>query len=389
MGALIRRLLWLPVVLTLSGCWDIHYIENINYITALGFDYADNQFIAYGQMLDFSSVAKQEGSRKSTTPAVTWVGKGKGETFNMALNDFYRTAQQRILWSQITSIVITDRALAHGTDEFNDAITRYREIRFTPWVYATKEPMDQLFVTPAFFNLSELSTIEHEPIQNYKQRSWIKPISYLQFASDIHEPGKTVIVPSITINHSQWKRNDAKESKMMVNGAYFITKDHYLGALNENQLEGLRWMTPETVRSPILIPAAQDSVDTLSLEHPKPKISTSFSSGEPTFSIAVELSGNVVELDTPMTETEMVKKAEAVVKQQIKQTYLAALKKKIDIYQLEYFAYKDHYQEWSKLTKLHPFRLSESSLSDIQVKVKLLHSGLLDEMLDEKIEGAK
>jgi len=379
--AIIKKLLWFPLLILLSGCWDSHYIENINYITALGFDYVDDQFIAYGQMLDFGSIAKQEGGRKPQ-PAQAWVGKGKGETFNLALNDLYRTAQQRILWSQITSIVITERALQHGTAEFHDAITRYREIRFTPWVYATKVPIEQLFVTPAFFNLSELATIQHDPVQNYKQQSWIKPLPYMQYATDSLEPGKTVAVPALTIQETQWKRNDVNDPKMLMRGAHLVKNGKYQGYLTHTQLVGLRWMTPETNRSPIIIPGPDNTVETLSMERPKVHVKTIFAGDEPSFAIEVDLIGNIVEMDSPMRETEMNQKVEAVVQQQIQATYMAALEKHIDIYQLEYYAYRDHFKAWKQLTAHEPFALSKSSLASVKVSVHLVHAGMLEERND-------
>ncbi len=365
----------------LSGCWDSHYIENINYVTALGLDYVDNQFIAYGQMLDFGTIAKQEGGRKPQ-PAQAWVGKGKGETFNLALNDLYRTAQQRILWSQITSIIITERALQHGTAEFHDAITRYREIRLTPWVYATKVPIEQLFVTPAFFNLSELATIQHDPVQNYKQLSWIKPLKYMQYSTDSLEPGKTVVLPALTIQESQWKRNEQNDPKMLVRGACLIKNGTYLGYLSQTQLIGLRWMTPETNRSPIVIPGTDSTSETLSLERPRVRVKTSFAADKPTFAIEVDLFGNIVEMDYPMREAEMKQKAEAVVQQQIQATFKAALEEHIDIYQLEYYAYRDNFKAWKQLTAQQPFELSKSSLTSVKVTVQLVHGGMLEERKD-------
>lgn len=48
-------------VILLTGCWDSKEVQSINFITAIGIDYADNQYTTYAQLIDFSSIAKQEG----------------------------------------------------------------------------------------------------------------------------------------------------------------------------------------------------------------------------------------------------------------------------------------------------------------------------------------
>lgn len=54
-------ILMISLSLLLTGCWDIREVQDINYISAIGVDYKDGEYIIYAQMLDFSSVAKQEG----------------------------------------------------------------------------------------------------------------------------------------------------------------------------------------------------------------------------------------------------------------------------------------------------------------------------------------
>ncbi|WP_430103134.1 hypothetical protein [Paenibacillus validus] len=70
--------LLLPFFLT--GCWSKYEVQNMNYVTAVGIDYADGQYIIYAQLLDFSTVAKLEGQQKSEQPPV-WIGRGKGISF--------------------------------------------------------------------------------------------------------------------------------------------------------------------------------------------------------------------------------------------------------------------------------------------------------------------
>ncbi len=238
--------------LSLAGCWDSYDLEKNRYVSGVGFDKADGQNIIYAQMLDLTYLAKQEMG-KSESPAVIYIGKGQGPTLNMAANHLYQTAQQRVLWSHVTSIVVTEAALKDGMEKFEDAFDRFRDTRYTQWVYGSRDDIETLFKTTDFFNISALTTILHDPESNYNQLSWIKPIRWVHFFADIMEPGKTVVLPTLGVNRNQWKRNGESTTKLQVDGAFILGGKSYKGWLNNEQLRGLRWMTPGTKRTPLPI----------------------------------------------------------------------------------------------------------------------------------------
>ncbi|MFC5452770.1 Ger(x)C family spore germination protein [Paenibacillus aestuarii] len=364
------------LLLLLGGCWDLNNIENLNFVNAIGMDYANQEYIAYGQMVDYATTAKQENG-KSTQPSIVWVGQGRGKTVNLAITNLYQTAQNRIIWSHVGAMVLSERMIQHGFDDMNDANLRYRELRVTPWIYGTHENMDQLFSTQSFFNLSHLSTLLHEPIETYRQRSWIQPMRYLYFISDILEPGKTVALPSVSINKDQWTTNQKATAKLEISGAFIIHNDVYKGWLDNAQLRGLRWMNTRTKRSPIVIRDDGKAIATVSLEKPHVQVnSRSGKDQKPKYSIRVQLIGNIVDLYKPITEKTIQQKTEAAVENELRLTYKESLNIRADVFQLEYYLYKDHYPQWQAQNQQHLLRLDEDSLVDIQVHVDILNTGM-------------
>ncbi|TBL80408.1 Ger(x)C family spore germination protein [Paenibacillus thalictri] len=359
----------------LSGCWDIHNIENTNYVSAMGFDYVNNEYIMYTQVLDFGAVSRQMGA-KSNTPASTWVGKGKGPTVNMAANDLYSSAQEKIIWSHVTAVVLSERVIRHGIEELNDGYTRYRENRFIPWIYGTQENMEQLFTTSAFFNLSGIATILHDPLEIFRQHSMIPPVHYMSFIADYFEPGKSAILPTLGINNNQWARNGMPDTKLEINGAFVLNHGQLQGWLNEDQLKGRRWLAPETKRTPLGVETNNKVAAVISLENPVYHIGSRIVSGQPVFSIRIRLKGNVTEMDAPIGEEELQRLAEETVKQEVLSTFKQALQRHVDIYQLENSLYKDHYKVWKQLANSNSFDLKESSLADVNVAIRLVHTGL-------------
>ncbi len=361
----------------ITGCWDAQNVEKINYISAIGLDYEKPNYVVYAQLLEFSAIAKQE-SPESRGGTKTWVGKGIGESLNLAMNDLYNTAQQRMVWSHVTTIFIGEKALKQWPGGYVDALTRFREIRLTPWVFATKQPITEIMNAPAFFNLSPRDTISHSPAANYMQHSWILPIQYMTFLGDYNEPARTVILPILSINPDQWEKSEKPDPKLTWDGAFIMSGKKIKGALKHEDLKGLRWVIGNTVRSPLKVQENGKLLGVVSLEDPLVHIDVKQASGRPQYHLRISLQGNVVELfgDTP--EKELVAAAKKMMENEIRFTYEKGIAIHADVLQLQYALYLQHYKDWKRMSE-DQLALDKSSLDGIDIQLKLLHSGMLKE----------
>lgn len=361
----------------LCGCWDIKEIQDMNYISAIGIDYneEDKKYVLYTQMLDFTSVAKTEAGKAGTQSQV-WTGKTEGETLDMAMNNLYDSAQERTSWGHISSIVISETLMKSELLPKLDTLTRYQEIRMTPWVFGTNESIEHLFSSPAFFNLSPLNTLSHEPMEVYKQKSYIVPIRYFDFMAEVTEPAFTVLLPSLSIDETTWKKNDKADSKLVYNGVYVMSKGKINGLLTEDQINGLRWLEKNTRRSPIPIYKNNDLGAVLILQKPKIKKDMIISQGVPRYRIHVKLKGNAVEVRKEFTRSELEQEAAKVVTEQIWDTYRHGKEIKADLYSLEHLLFKKNTSLWKKLKQSSEFLLNEESLEMVTVDVNLEHTGM-------------
>lgn len=368
--------LFLLISLLVTGCWDIKGIQDLNYLTSIGFDYEDGQYIVYGQMIDFSTVAKLE-SGKPTQPVPVWVGIGKGATIVNAINDLYRTTQMKLFFGQINAIVVGEKLLARGITDIREAIGRYYEMRYTPWIFGSKQPIDKLFTITPFFNLSPLMSVLHQPVENYKQRSIILPITIRDFSSIYREPDKAILLPSLTITEGNWKAGNQSKSMLEIDGVFVYQNESYKGFLMANQILGLRWMEPKTNRSPALIHSDGEVQATVSLEQPKVKIVPSIENGKSVYNVEVSLTGNISEVLKPISEAVLEQKAAQLVKREIVQTFKEGLNIQADIYGLQHTLYRKSNKQWKALRSENMLHLDARSLHQIKVDVKLDHSGKL------------
>jgi spore germination protein KC len=376
MGRLMRfAIVWMFVPVLLTGCWDIKNIQDINYLTAIGIDYADHQYIVYAQMIDFATVAKTEAG-KTSQPSQVWIGKGKGETLLSAFNDLYETSQLRIFYGQISAVVYSESLMnPKALEELLDFHSRYYEMRFTPWVFGSQTPIDKILSTTPFFNFSPLMSMLHQPFESYKQKSIIRPLTLREFISNLREPGKTTLLPTLSINDSKWQSGGKARPMLDQNGVFVLHDNKLKGWFEENSIFGVRWTEPHTNRSPLVVRSDGEPQTVLSLENPKVKIHPQITNEKTTYTLHVQLSGNISEIIQTITEAEMEKQAAKQIREEIIQTYKEGLKFNADLLQLEYALYRQKNKEWKKLRGRGELELTPESLSNITVDVKLDHSG--------------
>ncbi|RFB35371.1 Ger(x)C family spore germination protein [Brevibacillus sp. VP] len=369
-------LLIIPLLFLLTGCWDNKNIQDLNYVTALGIDYKDGEFIIYTQSLDFTNIAKQEGATTRVNKPI-WIAQAKGKTIDRAINHFFKSNQLRVVWDYITGIVLSERVLEKDILANIDSLLRYPEVRYTPWIFGSEKPIDSLFVTPSLFGLSSLLTILHNPEEPFKQNSIIEPIRFHRFVYEVREPGLTLLLPSLSITQKEWKKDQKKTPQFKIDGVYAIKAGTNGGWFPETQLSGLRWMTPTTVQSFVHLDREGKPLADLAFSKPKHKVKFTFDqSGQLRFSIYVDVHGFIDELSEKTDMEELRKRAEQKIKQEIRDTYQNGIKKGIDLYSLKNNLYKQDIQTWKRLSESNKITLTKASLKTIQVHVSLDHSGL-------------
>lgn len=360
---------------SLTSCEnDIGEIENQNFATAIGVDYRDGEYYVYIQMLGLSAVAKSEGGQKA--PAEVYVSETKGKTFIDGFFKAYQTSQERFLWANVTAIVLSENVLKKGLGSVFDGLTRYYEFRPTPWIFGTKGSLEEILSTTGFFEQSSLNTILHSPESSYEQSSTIKPVKLNQFAREFFDPGCTTYIPSLTIDDKQWKKNNKKEEKLAIDGAFFLSNHKYKSYFPYEKIKGMRWLIPETVRASLLLPNEKDPEFITVLEDQMVKTIPEKEGN--TYRFKILYLANGVVSNRIKNNTINVSAMEEFVRKEIisevKELYQLGLEHDIDFLNLEHQLFRKDHDEWKKLNGQNTL-LREDSLKSIEVHITLEHSG--------------
>lgn len=377
-----RMMIGVLILISQTGCWDIKTIQDTNYFTAIGFDYQKGRYVVYAQMLDFSSIAKQEGGKAGQPPQI-WVGREEGATVNEAFNRLYKTTQQRVFWGHVGAYLFSKEALKQGIGKFMDGSVRYSETRFTQWIYSTDESIEAIFSVVPFFNVSPMASILMNPIENYRQLSFIRPFRLYRVAALIREPGYTLMMPTLSIKDDTWKKNLKPDPKLEVSGVYALGKNNQVEWFSYNQFKGDRWMERSTARSPLVVYINGKPVRTVSIQGPKPRIT--LRKGENLiFDVHVKCKAITIESQETVDEDSIRKQIEKQMAEEIEETFKQGKGRGVDIYQLEHTLYRQDSKQWANLTSNGKQPLEGYQLGDVRVDVQLTHTGMLRERVKDQ-----
>ncbi|OZU87648.1 hypothetical protein CIL03_16305 [Virgibacillus indicus] len=372
------KALWIGVILlaVLTGCWDEKEIGEIAYVTAIGIDYKDENYILYVQLLDFSNVAKQEGQKNSES-APLFVGKSSGKTFHEAVNNLYKTSQQPLNWGQIGSIIYSEAVLEKGIETIQQSIQRNPEFRFTPWMFGAKGSIEELFAVSGFFHLPPVYTIMYQPEDTYKVYSYIKPLRMYNFFSIYNAPGATAVLPSITVDKNAWRKfgtDEQPKKTLRINGGFQITEGKYQDWMSYEDLTGVRWVESKTNITPVKIIDNEKEIGIVEITSPSARIKLIGNEGEAKFEIKIKAKGIVADLREELNQSKIESLVKKQIKEEIRTTYQKGLEKNIDIYNLKNKLFRNGVNS----EKLKKVQLSEDSLNKITVDFHLESSGILD-----------
>ncbi|CAH8705533.1 Ger(x)C family spore germination protein [Paenibacillus thiaminolyticus] len=377
MNARWKQVIILPlaavILVGLPGCWDAKNIQDMNYIAAIGIDYEGGKYVIYTQSLDFMNVAKQE--TKSAEPAPIWVGRATGYTLEMAINAIYNASPLRVLFEHTSAVIITERAMKHNVNHMLDALRRYREVRYTPWVFGTKEPLDKLLSVTNVFNISPITSLLHHPEEVYQQSSFIAPIQLQKMAAELGEPNSAIILPSLITQDTQWVKNGKPSGQYLLNGAYILVNGKHKKWLSWRDLMGLRWLTRTTARTPVVVGNKRKPDAVLSMYYPKSRIQVSMKNNQPVFHIKLKVSGHLDEMLENVPLAKLRRMLNDKIEKDIRKTFEKGLEDGIDIYNLKNEVYRKKLTLWKALGNGKDIRLTPESIASIKVSAEIHHSG--------------
>lgn len=369
--------LFISYFILLTGCWDSKEVQSINFITAVGIDYVDNHYIAYAQLIDFSSIAKQDGPTSREASDI-WIGRGEGTTLSMAIDDLYQTSQQQTLWTHVKAIVLSKNVLNGRLEDVFNTLLHSGQLRYTPWIYGTDHKITDVLAPSALLNQSAQTIELFEPMKLYKQHSSYEPIRLHQLIDGFREPASVILLPSITNQNQTWFNGDKTPPLIRMDGFYVISNGKNQGKVMGKDADGTRFVNYDHVyqyqlyvyRSGKKTPAL-----TLRLNNPKTKIKARKEGNGVTFDLVTSVKSAIIEdHDSHQSPDAMEKEAEKQIESEIRDTFEKHKSRKIDSYGFVKHLYRHELPLWRQEVYKRDNPLERFKLGKVEVHVKILNA---------------
>ncbi|MHA6485298.1 Ger(x)C family spore germination protein [Paenibacillus sp. strain BS8-2] len=361
-------------LIAVTGCWDEVNLQDVSYLSALGIDYEEGQFILYGQMINFASVAKTEAPGPG--PVDTWIGVGKGNTMHLAYNDLVRAGYTLLNIEHLKTVLIRERALGYLEDVL-DGLNRQRASRYTCQIYGTTVDIMDVLNTETFFNQSPLYSALYMPGPHSEQYTFLEPLQMQLLVQTMKEPNEITLLPVINNSTTHWTKGNKKMSTQLVTGAFVFKDFEYKGYYKEKSISGIRWLNPE-FHNAVLEAKSGENKGTVSINRVVKNLDVSMKGDTPIFSLNIKLSGSLIEKDGDITMDQIESSIQDEVHSELTSLYNLGVKQGIDFLELEHYLYRHHYSYWKKVMQGQSWVPDSRTLKEINVKFKLINSGKFD-----------
>ncbi|MBY0144997.1 Ger(x)C family spore germination protein [Neobacillus niacini] len=357
------------ILSVITGCTKIHEIQFQAYAVGIGIDYKDDEYHVVLQFLDFSNVAKTEQG-KSDQPSPVWLGEGKGKTVEDAIIKIYHGIQIPVNYDQLSIFVFGKSVLENRLSETVDALDTNFNIRLTGWVYGTEEHVNKIFTTKVPFNYPYTNARVVQPEYMQQQDSSIPSLSLQELIYQIHEPAKTILVPSISTKDTIIKVEQEKLPVTIFNGAYLMNGTKLKGHLTESDLGG--FIRVNTVRSPVTLKDSKGEFVQIELLNPKMKRVVNKDQNDIRIGLDIKISAIVRESSKQILAPKIKRQIQEEIRKDVYAAYEKSQKIGGDIYQFEDYLYRYMHDDWKSLQASRTF--PSLNKKDIHVEIAPLKS---------------
>lgn len=352
------------VLVTLVGC-GAKEIQSQAYITGIGIDYVDGEFIVYTQAQNFANIAKQEGATSLQQSVPNLIGEAKAKSLHAALKKLEQNAPLPFYYGHVNTILLSESVIKDQLESVIEFIGQNPFFRYNLWFFGTRENVKEILSGESFFNFPSVYTIIHKP-DSLTKNSLIIPIKeYNRFISSYYQPTGSFIIPSLSLNDTNFSEEDKKNKIAVVTGGFAVSQQQFKGWVAKKDLVGLKWLSKEADNIPYHL-----FEDKVSLIMQNPSFIIKVDSGStPSYRLTIKMNAQIAQNQDNLSYGEITKEVEKKIKKELVKTMEKSESIQTDLLNISEKAYRYHLKEWDLATIN---TVSKDSIKKIDVKVNII-----------------
>ncbi|WP_077618438.1 Ger(x)C family spore germination protein [Bacillus sinesaloumensis] len=352
------------LLVSLVGC-GAKEIQSQAYITAIGIDFVDGEFVVYTQAQNFANIAKQDGTTSLQQSVPSLIGEAKAKSIQAALNTLEQNAALPFYYGHVSSIILSENVIKNELDSIIEYIGQNPFLRYNIWFLGTREDIKEILLGESFFNFPSLYTIIHNPESLIKNTMTIPIKEYNKFISSYNQPAGSFIIPSLSLNDASFSEDDKKNKVPVVSGGFAVSQQRYKGWVPNEDLVGIKWLSKEANKIPYNL-----FEDKVSLIMEKPTYTIKVLDGQtPSYHLTLKMNAQISQNLDNIGYSKIVKEAEKKIKEDLEKSLQKSEELQVDLLNLSEKAYRYHLKDWDLQTINS---ISKESIKKIDVSVKII-----------------
>ncbi|WP_347318757.1 Ger(x)C family spore germination protein [Rossellomorea sp. RS05] len=355
----------------LTGCSGLKNIQDLSYIVAIGVDYdeEEEEFTIYLQGLNFSNVAKQEGTR-SSEPIPNLIGVSKGKTINLAVGKLYKKSKPTLFYGHIKSVVVTESVLQHTFDDVLEVFGRNRSLRPNMLFFSTNEKLDEVFAAKGLYDYPPIYTVLLTEENHESLTEEIGGTSLMRFRREYNEPMGAAMLPIISIDRQAWKGDDMNAS-LLISGFNLFQHGSYKGKVTEKDAIFTNWLNISKSKINYDVYMDGELVAVFYMTAGNLKKSFHGKGKDPVFDLTLNVQAELVEIIKSTSYDGLKEALETSIEKDIKDLYTFGIGKETDLLHIGDGYYRRHPEQYKKLKDHYAFFLNANSLQATNVDVTI------------------
>lgn len=189
-----KKLLIIPLILLLSGCYNYRELNELAITTGIAIDKEENYKVTI-----MIANSKKEGSDGSISPQAT-VYEGNGDTIYEAFKDTSLALSKQIYLSHIDVLVLSEEIVKNNLNDVIDFLFRYPQTRnnFQLVLAKDKKAGDILKITTPLETFPSQNLAKNLEITD-KLQGFTYTVDFTEFVKTLTTEGVNPVLPSVTI----------------------------------------------------------------------------------------------------------------------------------------------------------------------------------------------
>lgn len=363
--------------LFLSGCWDHNEPERLLYINGLGIHYNEKGDVeTYLQIINLQGLAKQESGGGPSAIKQSEVGHATGKTLEEAVFNLYHSVDRRMFWGHLSFVILSDAAVKKGAvKDISDFIDRFRETRYRTYFFVTKDSIQDVMLATPLDNIPLAFSKLSDPIDNYKQTSYIEPINLRELIIHTDEPSHQVHLPVLKLTE-QWANEKEKKKSLLMEEIAIVSDNTLIAILPKDITLGIRGMNKNFVRDTVILnPRDHQRISVIVYDKDIKITPTTEPDGKTRFTIKIKVKANLQLAKFKLPKKEIEESVKHTIKSQIKRTYEYTRKRNIDVFDFSETLYRKDNKAWKKIQKGGRIPLEKDTIKSVKIDIKLQNTG--------------